>query len=53
MAPLEMAIFISVVVVAVAAVVGIAWWVQWKKDPEGFKAKLKRDPTHKGGPFKR
>lgn len=40
----EMGVFMALVVGAVGMVVGIAWFIQWRRDPEGFKARWRRSP---------
>jgi len=40
----EMIIFVSLVVGAVLLVVGIAWFIQWKRHPQRFTASWKRTP---------
>jgi hypothetical protein len=40
----EMFFFVSLVVATVLLIVGLAWFIQWKRHPERFKAGWKRTP---------
>jgi hypothetical protein len=42
---MEMFVFVALVVLAVALVVAIAWYVQWKRRPDEFKESWQRPPA--------
>lgn len=46
----ELVFFVASVVTAFLLVVGVAWYRQWRRDPERFKNGFRFGP-HRGGPM--